>query len=89
MKHLNITVFGSVQGVFFRSSTLQKASELGICGFVRNQPNGCVYIEAEGEEEALNQFVTWCHQGPDSAQVDRIEVKDSELSDLSAFEIRH
>ncbi|MBI2506744.1 MAG: acylphosphatase [Candidatus Colwellbacteria bacterium] len=38
-RHLNIRVFGQVQGVFFRDSTRRKAEELGIKGFARNEPD--------------------------------------------------
>jgi len=48
-KHVNITVKGRVQGVGFRYSAMEAAEELGIKGFVRNMPDGSVYIEAEGE----------------------------------------
>jgi acylphosphatase len=40
-------VKGRVQGVVFRYSTLREARRLGICGFVRNMPDGTVYIEAK------------------------------------------
>jgi acylphosphatase len=48
MHHYQITVSGKVQGVWFRKSTQDKARELGLRGFVRNQPDGSVYIEASG-----------------------------------------
>lgn len=74
MKRLKITVEGHVQGVFFRDSTRNKAVELGICGFVCNQPNGNVYIEAEGEYQLLESFMQWCHKGPKLARVDNVKV---------------
>ena len=77
MKRLKITIEGRVQGVFFRDSTKNKAAELGICGCVSNQPNGGVYIEAEGEGAALEQFTQWCHQGPEWARVDKVEIVES------------
>lgn len=57
MKHYNITVSGKVQGVFYRASTKEKAEQLGIKGFVRNQSDGTVYIEAEGEVSQLDAFI--------------------------------
>jgi acylphosphatase len=68
-KHFNIKVSGRVQGVFFRASTKSKAEELAIAGFVQNEPDGSVYIEAEGEEEKLDQFIAWCKRGPELAEV--------------------
>jgi acylphosphatase len=86
-KHLNIKVYGRVQGVFFRHSAKQKARELGVKGFVRNEPDNTVYIEAEGEEENLKQFLDWCHKGPFLASVKKVEVKESEMKNFNDFVI--
>jgi len=72
MKHLNIKIFGRVQGVFFRANAAKKADELGITGFARNEPDGSLYIEAEGEEENLKKFLSWCQKGPPFARVEKI-----------------
>lgn len=88
MKHYNIRVTGKVQGVFFRDSTRNKANDLGVKGFVRNEPDGSVYIEAEAGEETLKEFTEWCKQGPSSAVVDDIEIKEAEPAGFTSFEIR-
>jgi acylphosphatase len=77
MKHFSIRVAGKVQGVFFRASTKDVADDLKIKGTVRNNPDGSVSIEAEGDEEKLNQFIDWCRHGPRHARVDQFEVKES------------
>lgn len=59
-----IHVKGYVQGVGFRYSTLRAANENGLKGFVKNMPDGSVYIEAEGSTKALTDFVKWCKNGP-------------------------
>ena len=46
--HQNIRISGRVQGVGFRYNAREAAFHYGIKGFIRNQPNGDVYIEAEG-----------------------------------------
>ena len=74
-KHIAIRVYGKVHGVFFRASTKEKAQELGITGFVQNEEDGTVYIEAEGNASALKQLEQWTHQGPRRAQVEKVEVK--------------
>ncbi len=84
-RHLNIKVFGQVQGVFFRHSARQKAEELEIKGFVQNEPDDTVYIEAEGEEKNLKKFLDWCRQGPISASVDKLETKGSEIKNFKDF----
>jgi acylphosphatase len=69
MKACTIRVIGKVQGVFFRASAKDIADQLGICGIVRNEPDGSVCVEAEGDESALARFVEWCKKGPPNARV--------------------
>lgn len=87
MKHYNITISGRVQGVFFRKYTVDKANELSLKGFVRNEPNGDVYCEAEGEEHMLKQFVQWCHQGSPMSKVTEVKVMEGALNHFDGFEI--
>jgi len=87
MKHLDIEVFGKVQGVFFRASTKAVADQLGIKGTVKNTENGTVYIEAEGSPYSLDSFLDWCKEGPDKAEVENIIQRESELKNYRNFEI--
>ena len=73
-KHLNIKIYGQVQAVFFRVSAKEKAEKLGITCSARNESDGSVYIEVEGEEGSLEEFVKWCHIGPPLAKVEKVEV---------------
>lgn len=74
MKGLTIKIYGEVQGVGFRDAAYWKARKLAVAGFVMNEPDGGVYIEAEGEEPALKEFLMWCEKGPVTARVSRLEV---------------
>ena len=51
-----IHIRGYVQGVGFRWSTAREAKIMGITGFVKNLPDGSVYIEAEGTADRLKAF---------------------------------
>ncbi len=73
--HNKINLTGKVQGVGFRETTKYVADQAGIKGFVRNEPDGSVYIEAEAEQWELDSFVDWCNEGPDRAIVDSCTVK--------------
>lgn len=73
LKRAEIKIFGQVQGVFFRQQSREKATELGLTGFVRNEPDDSVYAEAEGEEETLHEFIKWCESGPEHARVSKVE----------------
>lgn len=88
MKSVHIKIHGTVQGVFFRKFTQQKANQLGIKGYVRNTDNGSVEIEAEASPERLAAFTTWCHRGPERAVVNKVEVSESTLKNFTSFEIR-
>ncbi|MBX2967455.1 MAG: acylphosphatase [Cyclobacteriaceae bacterium] len=76
MKRIAIHVNGKVQGVFYRASTVAKAQQLGVKGFVRNEPDGSVFIEAEGDEYTLNELIAWCNIGPPNARVDEVAVEE-------------
>ncbi|MDF7810077.1 acylphosphatase [Hymenobacter sp. YC55] len=87
-EHRTLHVHGRVQGVFFRQSTRTEAQRLGLTGYARNNPDGTVTIEAEGPVEALDKLEAWCHQGPDTAQVDKVEVETGEVQGYQTFEVR-
>ncbi len=87
-KRFQITITGKVQGVFFRHSAKRKADELGISGFVRNMPESSVYIEAEGEEKVLQEFIAWCRKGPELARVDHVTIEESPLVNEKGFSIK-
>ena len=86
VKHLDIFVFGSVQGVFFRSAAKQIADNLGIKGYTKNEGK-FVFIEAEGTEEDLDNFIEWCHSGTDLSKVEKVEFKEGRLKSFNSFNI--
>jgi acylphosphatase len=88
MKNITLQIYGKVQGVYFRASTREKAIELNIAGFVRNEKDGSVFIEAEGSSESLEIFLEWCRHGPRHANVSKIIKEDGTLKMYSSFEIR-
>ncbi|MBI4035489.1 acylphosphatase [Candidatus Daviesbacteria bacterium] len=87
-KHLNIRIHGLVQGVFFRASAKEQAEKLNITGFARNESDGSVYIEAEGEEQNLDRFIKWCNTGPSMAQVEKVDTSEGLLKQFEGFEIQ-
>lgn len=87
LKHLNITITGRVQGVWFRKYTESKAQQLGIQGFVKNLPDGTVYVEAEAEQPILDQFIAWCHVGSPLSHVKEVKFESGEVVGLEGFKI--
>lgn len=72
----HILVKGSVQGVFFRKNTKDVATNLNLTGWVKNTDDGDVEIVAQGTDDALQQLINWCKQGPPKADVEDVVVKD-------------
>ncbi len=85
--HLNITVTGQVQGVFFRGSTKAVADQLGVKGQISNEADGSVFIEAEGDKVALEMFLDWCKEGPEHARVISVVSHEGELKNYRNFEV--
>ena len=84
---LRIRIFGHVQGVNFRRDTERVARRLGLTGFVRNEPDGSVTIEADGDSQALAQLVDWAHRGPPAASVDRVDTEQKPVSESRTFDV--
>ncbi|MGH2617513.1 MAG: acylphosphatase [Thermomicrobiales bacterium] len=66
-------VTGRVQGVFYRASARREAQRLGLSGWARNEPDGSVLIDVEGDAGAIETFLAWCAVGPPGAKVEAIE----------------
>jgi acylphosphatase len=73
-KRVRVVVSGQVQGVFFRAETARLARAKGLGGFVRNLPDGRVEAAFEGDAEAVDELVRWCHEGPRWAEVEGVDV---------------
>lgn len=87
---ISIIVHGRVQGVAFRHHTCRRAEELGVCGWVRNLPDGSVEGLFEGEEAAVNALVAWSRTGPPAALVERVDtLPDEYRGEFTGFSIRY
>ncbi|MCJ2534242.1 MAG: acylphosphatase, partial [Candidatus Thermoplasmatota archaeon] len=51
--NVHVLISGRVQGVWFRTSTKQKAEQLGLTGWVRNTSDGSVEAIFEGVEKGI------------------------------------
>lgn len=86
---IRLRVSGRVQGVFYRQSTQEQARTLGLSGWVANQEDGSVLIDAQGERERLESLIIWCRKGPPRANVIDLDVEWIEELDpqISGFHI--
>lgn len=79
-----IVVTGRVQGVGFRQFTIQRAFELGITGWVRNQVDDSVLIVAQGDAEVINTFIDFLYLGPTRSRV--AQISKSKINSLPIFD---
>ncbi len=75
-KHMKIS--GSVQGVGFRFRASHVARGLGITGWVRNEWDGTVELEAQGTQEQIYRLLKMINQGS-YIRIERIDTTEIPL----------
>lgn len=71
----HVIVTGKVQGVFYRATASEEARMLGLTGWIRNRPDGSIEAVFEGPEEKVKKMVDWCDDGPEFAEVEKVDAK--------------
>ena len=90
MERVSVQVFGDVHYVGFRFSTIEVARDLGLTGWVKNEPGGSVQIVVEGEKEKLENLITWAKKGPTLARVEKIDVRwEKATGEFSSFDVSY
>lgn len=84
----HVFVSGTVQGVFFRATTRDEARDRGVGGWVRNLEDGRVEAVFEGEPDAVQEMVAFCHEGSKAAVVEDVDVTEESPEGLTEFRIR-
>jgi acylphosphatase len=86
---IHIIVRGMVQGVGFRYFVWRQATKLSLSGFVRNQYDGDVEIEAYGDRSLLEELIKEVKVGPRSAYVKDLRIEWKEFQErYMGFEVR-
>lgn len=70
----HIVFYGSVQGVGFRYRASHAAELYGCSGFVRNEWDGSVTMEIQGEEASIDQVILAIERGT-YVRIENMEVK--------------
>jgi acylphosphatase len=73
VKRFRAVVRGRVQSVGFRASAASEARRLQLTGWVRNQLDGTVEVDAEGDDAATEAFLAWLRRGPSYAHVTSLD----------------
>ena len=87
MKSVRVRISGRVQGVWFRAWTKQKATALGLDGWVRNCIDGNVEALFAGQDEAVNAMIVQCRNGPTRACVSAISYEQDRYPKESGFHV--
>ncbi|WP_028105023.1 acylphosphatase [Pseudoduganella violaceinigra] len=85
-----LMIEGLVQGVGYRYAFAERATALGLAGWVRNRSNGAVEASIHGPADAEQAIIDWSHRGPGAARVSRVLVQEETEPAPSAatFDIR-
>lgn len=81
MKRIHLIISGDVQGVGLRTWIRGVSREMGLVGWVKNREDGSVEVVAEGEKKELEKLIMDCHDGPDIAMVESVNVTWEEPTD--------
>lgn len=86
-KSMLVSINGRVQGVSFRAWTCAEARQLGVTGWVRNEPDGSVTALIAGPEARIAAMLERLRRGPPGARVSNIVPREVELEEFAGFTI--
>ena len=86
-KAARIYIFGTVQGVFFRSFIKENADKLGLNGYTRNKEDGSVECWLEGDSSKVDEMIETCKKGPEHAVIKRLDIVEENMQDMKEFKV--
>ncbi len=89
IKRFRLCFYGMVQGVGFRYTAMHAANMYRLTGYVKNEYDGSVTCEVQGDEDAIDRFVTTIRNGRfiDISSIDRTTMEI--IADERSFEVRY
>ena len=89
-ERLSARVTGRVQGVGFRNFVSTQARRRDLAGWVKNESDGSVRVEAEGARDDLEDLLGALRDGPRAARVEDVSADWQDASGtFEHFEVRH
>ena len=82
---IRVEIRGRVQGVYYRAWTVNRATELGLHGWVRNRSDGSVEAVFHGLRTAVEEMLKDCHSGPRDAIVESVSAETWSSFDERGF----
>ena len=88
-KRMHVFVSGKVQNVNFRSTVKSLAEEHKVQGWVKNRGTDQVEAIFEGDDHAVQKLITFCHDGPELAEVEAIMIDEEQYTgEFSNFDVQ-
>lgn len=84
---MRLVIKGDVQGVFYRATAKKIADKLNLAGWIKNITGGDVEAMVTGNEDKLQEFISWCRKGPEKATVEDVIVTQEKETPFAAFEV--
>ena len=83
-------ISGVVQGVGFRYYCYNRARNLGLTGWVKNNPDNTVSAQVEGDRSLIESLIAELRVGPQSAVVSDVNVEWIEFKEgFSDFKVTY
>ena len=83
----HILFYGRVQGVGFRFYAVQKARQLGLTGWVRNEWDGTVTLEIQGREMLINKLLVGLNHNQ-FITIDWMDTKEIPVEQENSFWVK-
>lgn len=62
--------------MYYRAATAEQARGVGLDGWAKNLPDGCVEVVVAGDAAAVASLTRWLWTGPPAARVDAVHVEE-------------
>jgi len=85
IKTVRVRIKGRVQGVWYRGWTVREAQQRGLSGWVKNRFDGDVEAVFHGTDDAVEEMIAACWNGPRAAKVVAVTVEPSTKIPESGF----
>ncbi len=91
MKTVKIRVYGKVQNVNMRAMIYQEALKLEIKGYVQNDPNSIMIVNAvfQSDDNKINQMLDFIKSNPRRSKVEDIMIEKIKAPKFQGFNIKY
>ena len=88
MHQIRVLISGNVTGVSFRAFLKERARELNLKGWVKNNPDRKLEAVFQGYKFNLEKIIIYCHQGSPSSFIKEVRISEEPiLEKFSSFSI--